>query len=85
MESTINNKKYKYIQIGIASSEDIISWANPVLQGKKFTYDPNHREKVTYIDDDGNQVEYMLKVKLKNLKQLTIVHKDLKKMGYSVK
>ena len=65
MESTINNKKYKYIQIGIASSEDIISWANPVLQGKKFTYDPNHREKVTYIDDDGKLVEYMLKGEVK--------------------
>ena len=65
MESIINNKKYKYIQIGIASSEDIISWANPVLQGKQFTYNPNHREKVTYIDEDGNQVEYMLKGEVK--------------------
>ena len=65
MENIVNNKKYKYIQIGIASSEDIISWANPVLRGKKFTYDPRHKEKVTYIDDDGNQVEYMLKGEVK--------------------
>ena len=65
MESVINNKKYKYIQIGIASSEDIITWANPILKDKKFTYNPLHKEKVTYIDEDGNQVEYMLKGEVK--------------------
>ena len=71
-----NLSKYKEIQIGIASPEDIISWANPVLQGKKFTYDPLHKDKVTYIDDDGNEVEYVLKGEVK--KHETINYRTLK-------
>jgi len=68
--------KYKEIQIGIASPEDIISWANPVLQGKKFTYDPLQKDKVTYIDDDGKAVEYTLKGEVK--KHETINYRTLK-------
>ena len=37
------------MKIGIASPEEIVSWANPVLQGKEFEYDPNKKDKVTYI------------------------------------
>ena len=44
-------RKYKYLQIGIASPEEIISWANPVLQGRKFTYDPLHKDKVTAMKE----------------------------------
>ena len=32
-------RKYKYMKIGIASPEEIVSWANPELQGKEFKYD----------------------------------------------
>ena len=42
------------MKIGIASPEEIISWANPELQDREFTYDPKKKDKVTYIDDDGN-------------------------------
>ena len=58
-------RKYKYMKIGIASPEEIVSWANPVLQGKQFTYDPKRKDKVTYIDDNGNSVEYTLKGEVK--------------------
>ncbi|MGM9900210.1 MAG: DNA-directed RNA polymerase subunit beta' [Bacilli bacterium] len=68
--------RYKEIQIGIASPEDIISWANPVLQGKKFTYNPLQKDKVVYIDDDGNEVEYTLKGEVK--KHETINYRTLK-------
>ena len=68
--------KYKEIQIGIASPEDIISWANPVLQGKKFTYNPLRKDKVTYIDDNGEEVEYTLKGEVK--KHETINYRTLK-------
>ena len=69
-------KKYREIQIGIASPEDIISWANPVLQGKTFKYDPLHREKVTYINDAGEEVVYTLKGEVK--KNETINYRTLK-------
>ncbi len=68
--------KYKEIQIGIASPEDIVSWANPVLQGKKFTYNPLRKDKVTYIDDNGEEVEYTLKGEVK--KHETINYRTLK-------
>ncbi len=68
--------KYKEIQIGIASPEDIISWANPVLQGKQFTYNPLRKDKVTYIDDNGEEVEYILKGEVK--KHETINYRTLK-------
>ncbi len=58
-------KKYKYMKIGIASPEEIISWANPVLQNREFVYDPKKKDKVTYIDDNGNSVEYTLKGEVK--------------------
>ena len=58
-------KKYKYMKIGIASPEEIVSWANPVLQGKEFEYDPNKKDKVTYTDDNGNKVEYTLRGEVK--------------------
>ena len=70
------NKKYQYIQIGIASPEDIISWANPELQGKKFTYNPLRRDKVTYVNDNGETVEYTLKGEVK--KHETINYRTLK-------
>ena len=50
-------RKYKYLQIGIASPEEIISWANPELQGKQFTYNPLKKDKVTYLNENGEQVE----------------------------
>ena len=53
------------MKIGIASPEEIVSWANPVLQGKEFTYDPKRKDKVTYIDDNGNSVEYTLRGEVK--------------------
>ena len=65
-------RKYKYLQIGIASPEEIISWANPELQGKQFTYNPLKKDKVTYLNENGEQVEYT-KVRLKNPKLLIIV------------
>ena len=46
-------KKYKYIKIGIASPEEIISWANPYLQGKKFKYNPLKKDRVTLLDENG--------------------------------
>ncbi len=58
-------RKYKYLQIGIASPEEIISWANPVLQGKDFTYNPLRKDKVEYINEDGEKVEYTLKGEVK--------------------
>ena len=68
--------KYKEIQIGIASPEDIVSWANPVLQGKQFTYNPLRKDKVTYIDENGEEVEYTLKGEVK--KHETINYRTLK-------
>ena len=58
-------KKYKYMKIGIASPEEIISWANPELQDREFTYDPKKKDKVTYIDDDGNTKEVILRGEVK--------------------
>ncbi len=58
-------RKYKYMKIGIASPEEIISWANPILRGKEFKYDPKKKDTVTYIDDDGKPVVYQLKGEVK--------------------
>ena len=69
-------RKYKYLQIGIASPEEIISWANPELQGKKFTYNPQKKDKVTYIDDNGEEKEVILKGEVK--KAETINYRTLK-------
>ena len=77
-------KKYKYIKIGIASPEEIISWANPYLQGKKFKYNPLKKDRVTLldengkpqIDENGKVVEYMIKGEVK--KNETINYRTLK-------
>ena len=77
-------KKYKYIKIGIASPEEIISWANPYLQGKKFKYNPLKKDRVTLLDEDGKPqidengkiVEYMIKGEVK--KNETINYRTLK-------
>ena len=69
-------RKYKYLQIGIASPEEIISWANPELQGKQFTYNPLKKDKVTYLNENGEQVEYTLKGEVK--KSETINYRTLK-------
>ena len=77
-------KKYKYIKIGIASPEEIISWANPYLQGKKFKYNPLKRDRVVLLDDNGQPqidengkvVEYMIKGEVK--KNETINYRTLK-------
>ena len=58
-------RKYKYMKIGIASPEEIISWANPELQGKEFKYDPKRKDKVTYIDDNGETKELILRGEVK--------------------
>ena len=58
-------RKYKYMKIGIASPEEIISWANPELQGKEFKYDPKKKDKVTYIDDNGDSQELILRGEVK--------------------
>ncbi len=69
-------RKYKYLQIGIASPEEIISWANPELQGKEFTYNPQKKDKVTYRNEAGELVEYTLKGEVK--KSETINYRTLK-------
>ena len=69
-------KKYKYLQIGIASPEEIISWANPELQGREFTYDPKKKDFVTYINESGEKVNYALKGEVK--KSETINYRTLK-------
>ena len=77
-------KKYKYIKIGIASPEEIISWANPPLQGKKFKYNPLKRDRVVMLDDNdkpiidenGKVVEYFIKGEVK--KNETINYRTLK-------
>ena len=77
-------KKYKYIKIGIASPEEIISWANPPLQGKKFKYNPLKRDRVVLVDDNdkpiidenGKVVEYFIKGEVK--KNETINYRTLK-------
>ena len=69
-------RKYKYLQIGIASPEEILSWANPELQGKEFTYNPLRKDKVTYVDENGETVEYTLKGEVK--KSETINYRTLK-------
>ena len=58
-------RKYKYMKIGIASPEEIVSWANPELQGKEFKYDPKKKDKVTYIDDNGDSKELVLRGEVK--------------------
>ncbi len=69
-------KKYKYLQIGIASPEEIISWANPELQGRQFTYNPQRKDRVTYVNESGETVEYMLKGEVK--KSETINYRTFK-------
>ena len=77
-------KKYKYIKIGIASPEEIISWANPPLRGKNFKYNPLKRDRVTLLDDNnkpiidenGKVVEYQIKGEVK--KNETINYRTLK-------
>ena len=69
-------KKYKYIQIGIASPEEIITWANLSLQGKEFKYNPEQSDKITYLDENGKPVEYTLKGEVK--KHETINYRTLK-------
>lgn len=69
-------RKYKYLQIGIASPEEIISWANPVLQGRQFTYNPQKKDKVTYVNESGETVEYVLKGEVK--KSETINYRTFK-------
>ena len=55
----MNNKKYQYIQIGIASAEEIISWANPSLReeiknGKILHYNPLRKDKMVVCDQNDN-------------------------------
>ena len=52
-------KKYQYIQIGIASPEEIISWANPLLReevakGNILHYNPLRKEKMVICDANDN-------------------------------
>ena len=52
-------KKYQYIQIGIASPEEIISWANPLLReevakGNILHYNPLRKEKMIICDSNDN-------------------------------
>ena len=58
----MNNRKYQYIQIGIASPEEIISWANPNLReeikkGNVLKYDPNYRDRITIYDKNDTKME----------------------------
>ena len=55
----MNNRKYQYLQIGIASPEEIISWANPFLReeirkGKILHYNPLRKDKMTICDKNDN-------------------------------
>ena len=67
----MNNKKYEYIQIGIASAEEIISWANPALReevknGNVLKYNPLRKDKMAVYDKDGNFLkDYDLKGEVK--------------------
>ena len=78
----LSNKKYKYIQVGIASAEEIISWANPVLReevknGNVLKYNPLRKDKMAVYDKDGNLLkEYDLKGEVK--KHETINYRTLK-------
>ena len=78
----LSNKKYKYIQVGIASSEEIISWANPVLReevknGNVLKYNPLRKDKMSVYDKEGNLLrDYDLKGEVK--KHETINYRTLK-------
>ena len=59
----MNNRKYQYIQVGIASPEEIISWANPKLrkyleEGCTLKYDPEDKDHIKVFDKaDVNQTK----------------------------
>ena len=87
----MNNKKYEYIQIGIASAEEIISWANPVLReevknGNVLKYNPLRKDKMAVYDKDGNFLkDYDLKGEVKKHETINYRTQNQKKMVYSVK
>ena len=66
-----NNRKYDYLQIGIASPEEILSWANYELReelkkGKQLKYNPLRHTKISILDENGNfEREYDLKGEVK--------------------
>ena len=78
-------RKYKYLQIGIASPEEIISWANPELQGKDFTYDPLHKDRVTYTNEAGEKVEYIVSLSLDLQKTINVHVVSLVKIQVNAK
>ena len=65
------NKKYDYLQIGIASPEEILSWSNPELReelkkGKTLKYNPLRQGKIAIFDKNGNlEREFDLKGEVK--------------------
>ena len=78
----MNNKKYQYIQIGIASAEEIISWANPSLReevknGKILHYNPLRKDKMVICDKNDN-FEREVDIKGEVKKHETINYRTLK-------
>ena len=78
----MNNKKYQYIQIGIASAEEIISWANPSLReevknGKILHYNPLRKDKMVICDKNDN-FEKEVDIKGEVKKHETINYRTLK-------
>ena len=59
----MNKRKYQYIQVGIASPEEIISWANPKLrkylsEGCTLKYNPDDKDHIMIFEkDDVNQLK----------------------------
>ena len=78
----MNNKKYQYIQIGIASAEEIISWANPSLReeiknGKILHFNPLRKDKMVICDKNDN-FEREVDIKGEVKKHETINYRTLK-------
>ena len=59
----MNKRKYQYIQVGIASPEEIISWANPKLReelkkGCTLKYNPDDKDHIMIFEkDDVHQLK----------------------------
>ena len=78
----MNNRKYQYLQIGIASAEEIISWANPSLReevrkGKILHYNPLRKDKMA-IHDANDNFEKEVDIKGEVKKHETINYRTFK-------
>ena len=78
----MNNRKYQYLQVGIASAEEIISWANPFLReevrkGKILHYNPLRKDKMA-IHDANDNFEKEVDIKGEVKKHETINYRTFK-------